>query len=285
MIKKKILRIMTAVSAVLLLGGAFVYFKDDIAQNIADDNLEPFRPIMVSQGTLDDITDNLMTETTTTAKIATVNNIETTAASMETAEPVQAANKLPEDVMQSLIDSAVSLNAAYPDSIGWLYIPDTAISYPVMQSSDNDFYLTHAYDGSRLQAGSVFLDFRCENRFMNPINILYAHNMKNGSMFAGVLNFTNDSYFDSHRYGWLATPETVYRIDFFSCARADWHDSLYDGAMSVADWMPHIENRSVICREMTYSDDDRFISLSTCSYEFQNARTILTGKLVEMNGG
>ena len=285
MIKKKILRIMTAVSAVLLLGGAFVYFKDDIAQNIADDNLEPFRPIMVSQGTLDDITDNLMTETTTTAKIATVNNIETTAASMETAEPVQAANKLPEDVMQSLIDSAVSLNAAYPDSIGWLYIPDTAISYPVMQSSDNNFYLTHAYDGSRLQAGSVFLDFRCENRFMNPINILYAHNMKNGSMFAGVLNFTNDSYFDSHRYGWLATPETVYRIDFFSCARADWHDSLYDGAMSVADWMPHIENRSVICREMTYSDDDRFISLSTCSYEFQNARTILTGKLVEMNGG
>ena len=285
MTKKNKLRIVATVSAALLLGGTLVYFKDDIAQDIADDNLEPFRPIMVSQGTLDDITDDLMTETTTTSKIATVSNTETTTASAESAEPIQAADTLPEDVMQSLIDSAVSLHDTYPDAIGWLYIPDTAISYPVMQSSDNDFYLTHAYDGSRLQAGSVFLDFRCENRFMNPINILYAHNMKNGSMFAGVLKFTDSAYFDAHRYGWLATPETVYRIDFFSCARADWHDSLYDGAMSVADWVPHIEDRSVICREMTYSDDDRFISLSTCSYEFQNARTILTGKLVEMNGG
>ena len=100
-----------------------------------------------------------------------------------------------------------------------------------------------------------------------------------------MLKFTDSVYFDAHRYGYLATPETVYRIDFFSCARADWHDSLYDGSMSVAEWVPHICDKSVVSREMTYSDDDRFISLSTCSYEFQNARTILTGKLVEMNGG
>lgn len=120
---------------------------------------------------------------------------------------------------------------------------------------------------------------------MNPINIVYAHNMKNGSMFAGVLKFSDSAYFDNHRYGWLSTPETVYRIDFFSCARADWHDELYDGSLSAADWIPHVENLSVVCREMEYSENDRFISLSTCSYEFQNARTILTGKLVETIGG
>ena len=150
-----------------------------------------------------------------------------------------------------------------------------------MQSDDNDYYLSHAYDGTYLKAGSVFLDYRCEGRFQNPINIVYAHNMKNGSMFAQVTNFKNDSYFESHKYGWLATPETVYRIDFFSCAVADWHDSLYEGDTPVAEWVPHICDKSVVGREITYSDDDRFISLSTCSYEFQNARTILTGKLVE----
>ena len=100
-------------------------------------------------------------------------------------------------------------------------------------------------------------------------------------MFAQVTNFKNDSYFESHKYGWLATPETVYRIDFFSCAVADWHDSLYEGDTPVAEWVPHICDKSVVGREITYSDDDRFVSLSTCSYEFQNARTILTGKLVE----
>lgn len=281
--KKNKLKIAAAVSAALLLGGAVLLFKDDIAQNISENDLKPFRPIMVSQGTLDDITDELITETTA-AEIISIGSIQTTVTA-DISQNIAVSDTLPDEVRQSLIDSAQSLNNTYPDAIGWLYIPDTSISYPVMQSADNDYYLSHAYDGSYLKAGSVFLDNRCENRFMNPINIVYAHNMRNGSMFAGVLNFADPAYFDSHRYGWLSTPETVYRVDFFSCAKADWHNELYDGSLSVTDWIPHIENLSVVCREVEYSENDRFISLSTCSYEFQNARTILTGKLVEMIGG
>ena len=258
-------------------------FKDDIAQNISENDLKPFRPIMISQGTLDDITNELIAKTTA-AEIISIGSTQITATA-EIPQNITVSDTLTDDVRQSLIDSAQSLNNAYPDAIGWLYIPDTSISYPVMQSDDNDYYLSHAYDGSYLKAGSVFLDHRCENRFMNPINIVYAHNMKNGSMFAGVLNFSDPAYFDSHRYGWLSTPETVYRVDFFSCARTDWHDELYDGSLSVTDWIPHVENLSVVCREVEYSENDRFISLSTCSYEFQNARTILTGKLVETIGG
>lgn len=283
MTKKKKLGIMAAISAVLLLGGALLCFKDDIAQEIAENDLEPFRPITISQGTLDEITDDLIAETTA-AEIIPIGSTKTTVTA-EISQNIAVSDTLPDDVRQSLIDSAQSLNNAYPDAIGWLYIPNTSISYPVMQSDDNDYYLSHAYDGSYLKAGSVFLDNRCENRFMNPINIVYAHNMKNGSMFAGVLNFADAAYFDNHRYGWLSTPETVYRVDFFSCAKADWHDELYDGSLSAADWIPHIEHLSVVCREVEYSENDRFISLSTCSYEFENARTILTGKLVEMNGG
>lgn len=270
-------------SAALLLGGAVLLFKDDIAQNISENDLKPFKPIMVSQGTLDDITDELMGETAA-AEIVPIGSIQTTATA-EIPQNIAVSDTLTDDVRQSLIDSAQSLNNAYPDAIGWLYIPDTAINYPIMQSDDNDYYLSHAYDGSYLKAGSVFLDHRCENRFMNPINIVYGHNMRNGSMFAGVVNFADPAYLDSHRYGWLSTPETVYRVDFFSCAKADWHDELYDGSLSAADWIPHVENLSVVCREMEYSENDRFISLSTCSYEFQNARTILTGKLVETIGG
>lgn len=281
--KKNKLKIAVAVSAALLLGGALLLFKDDIAQNISENDLKPFKPIMVSQGTLDDITDELMGETAT-AEIVPIGSTQTTAAS-EIPQNIAVSDTLTDDVRQSLIDSAQALNNAYPDAIGWLYIPDTSISYPVMQSDDNDYYLSHAYDGSYLKAGSVFLDHRCENRFMNPINIVYAHNMKNGSMFAGVLNFADSAYFNSHRYGWLATPENVYRIDFFSCAKADMNDELYDGSMPVSQWIPHIAERSTVFKDADFSEDDRFISLSTCSYEFKNARTILTGKLVETIGG
>lgn len=283
MTKKMKLGIMAAVSAALFLGGAMLYFKDNIAQEIAENNLEPFRPITISQGTLDKITDDLIAETTA-AEIIQIGNTQTTVTA-DISQNIAVSDALPDDVRQSLIDSAQSLNNAYPDAIGWLYIPDSSINYPVMQSDDNDYYLSHAYDGSYLRAGSVFLDNRCENRFMNPINIVYAHNMKNGSMFAGVLKFADSAYFDSHRYGWIATPETVYRIDFFSCAKADMYDELYDGSMPVSQWIPHIADRSAVFRDADFSENDRFISLSTCSYEFENARTILTGKLVETIGG
>lgn len=276
--KKNILRIAAAVSAALLLGGFYFYFKDDIAQEKADSDLLPFRPIMVSQGILDEITDDLMETTAADTAI----NVSYTIANEA---PVTASDTIPDEVRQSLVESAQSLNSEYPDAIGWLYIPNTNISYPVTQGKDNEYYLSHAYDGSSLKAGTIFLDCRCENRFMNPVNILYGHSMKNGTMFAGVLNFADSSYFDSHRYGWLATHETVYRIDFFSCAKTDCNDELYDGNTPISEWIPHICEKSVVLKETDYADNDRFISLSTCSYEFKNARTVLTGRLVEMTGG
>ena len=283
MTKKIKLGLMATVSAALLLGGAMLYFKDDIAQEIAENDLEPFRPITVSQSTLDEITSDLIAETTTKNTIKT-DSIETTVTA-EIPQNTAVSDTLPGDVRQSLIESAQAMNSAYPDAVGWLYISDTPINYPIMQRDDNDFYLYHAYDGSSLKSGSIFLDYRCENRFMNPINIVYGHNMSNGSMFAGLLSFADSAYFDSHRYGWLSTPKTVYRVDFFSCAKADMYDELYDGSTPVSQWIPHIADRSAVFRDADFSENDRFISLSTCSYEFENARTILTGKLVEMNGG
>lgn len=193
--KKNKLKIAAAVSAALLLGGAVLLFKDDFAQEINTEKLKDFAPPIAVQTQLDDYTDSLIAETTSVPNTESIpsETIVTDIADV----PVQASDTLPAEVRQELMETAQSLNNTYPDALGWLYIPNTAISYPVMQSDDNDYYLSHAYDGSYLKAGSVFLDYRYESRFMNPINILYAHNMKNGSMFAGVLSFTNDSYFES----------------------------------------------------------------------------------------
>ena len=273
MTKKAKISIAAAVSAALLFGGSFIFFKDDIAQKKADSDISPYRPTPEIQHELDVISADLMTEAATAVESAppeTVTSVVTE----------KAAVVLPDELRQSLIDSAQSLNEAYPNAIGWLYIPNTRISYPVMQGEDNEYYLHHDFDGSPLKAGSVFLDCRCENRFMNPVNILYGHNMKNGSMFAQVTSYTTDSFFEAHRYGWLSTPETVYRLDFFSCSIVRSDDRLYNGNSPISEWIPHIYDRAVVSREMSYSGNDRFISLSTCSYEFENARTVLTGRLV-----
>ena len=278
--KKTILRALAAVSAAaLLLGGAYLLTKDDFRQKLKETEIKPYMPTPTILAALDEASEP---EKTTSIAVSTIHEdeISPTTTSETTATP-----ELPSEVKEQLIDSAQSLNEAYPNAIGWLYIPNTRISYPVMQGEDNEYYLHHDFDGSPLKAGSVFLDCRCENRFMNSVNILYGHSMKNGTMFAGVLNFSDSSYFDSHRYGWLATPEIVYRIDFFSCAKTDCNDELYDGNTPISEWIPHICEKSVVLKETDYADNDRFISLSTCSYEFKNARTVLTGRLVEMTGG
>ena len=278
--KKTILRALAAVSAaVLLLGGAYLLNKDDFRQRLKETEMKPYMPTPAILAALDEASEP---KTTTVTEITTSIVTEYKVTSTTTAYTTTASPELPSGVKEQLIDTAVSLNNAYPDAIGWLYIPDTVINYPVMQSDDNFYYLKHAYDGSPLKAGSVYLDYRCEGRFQNPINIVYAHNMKNGSMFAQITRFKNDSFFEKHKYGWLATPETVYRIDFFSLAVADWHDELYKGDTSISEWIPHIYGRSAVSREMTYTDFDKFVSFSTCSYEFENARNILTGKLVEV---
>ena len=276
--KKTILRALAAVSAAaLLLGGAYLLTKDDFRQRLKETEIKPYMPTPTILAALDEASEP---ETTTSIAVSTIPEDEISPTT--TSETTTATPELPSEVKEQLIESAQLLNTAYPDAIGWLYIPDTVINYPVMQSGDNSYYLDHAYDGSPLKAGTVYLDCRCEGRFRNPINIVYAHNMKNGSMFAQITRFKNDSFFESHKYGWLATPETVYRIDFFSLAVADWHDELYKGDTSISEWIPHLYDRSAVCREMTYTDDDRFVSFSTCSYEFENARNILTGKLVEV---
>lgn len=281
---KKTKWILAAVSAALLLGGAVLLFKDDAAQKMSDSRMDEFQPNPSVLTVLDEF--SIQTETTdgTQTTEATAETLVETNSDTSTTEsvPFVTSETLPAEVMQELTAQAEELNNTYPDAIGWLYIPGTNINYPIMQSADNDFYLHHAPDGRSLKAGSVFLDFRCENRFMNGVNIVYAHNMNNGSMFAGVTKFKDAGYFDSHRYGWLATSETVYRIDFFSAAVVDRYDSLYDGSVLSADWFPHLAEVSTIYEASEFSDTDRFISLSTCSYEFENARTVLTGKLTEM---
>lgn len=282
--KKKAIGILAVASAAaLLLGGAYLLTKDDIAQKIAEKDLTPYMPSLVAQGALDYSEDNLITEgtlITTTADIEAGFTVET----VNTEVITTTQTVLTKDVIEELKGQAQEMQETYPDAIGWIYIPNTNINYPIMQGEDNDFYLTHGTDGRSLKCGCIELDFRCESRFQNNFNILYGHNMKNGSMFANVCRFKEKSYYDSHPYGWVYTPDAVYRLDFFSVAVTDWYDEIYNGFRSLDEWTPHLKEISRIYENVGLTEQDRLVLLSTCSYEFDNARTVLTCRLVEMEG-
>ena len=151
-----------------------------------------------------------------------------------------------------------------------------------MHSGDNEFYLHRAVDGGYLRVGSIFLDFRCNADFTGKINILYGHNMSDGSMFADVTNFIDSGYFDSHNYGWLTTENAVYKIDFFSVSQPENYDSFYDVTGDVNVWLDNLRLNSFNWRNVGISEENQFISMSTCTGSEGSSRTVLTGKLTEI---
>lgn len=252
--RNKIIFITAAViSAALLFGGLFLLFRDDVGEMIQEENIKPFVPNF------------------TLLKVREDNNQE----EKNNAE-------IPSEAEEKLKEQTQELCNNIDNSVGWINVPETIINYPVMYSGDNEFYLHRAVDGSYLRVGSIFLDYRCNADFTGKINVLYGHNMSDGSMFADVMKFIDSGYFDSHNYGWLTTEKTVYKIDFFSLSQPENYDDFYDVNSDIDLWLDDLRANSFIWRNIGISEEDQFISLSTCTGSEGSSRTVLTGKLTEI---
>ena len=178
-----------------------------------------------------------------------------------------------------------------PDIIGWLTLPDTAINYPVTQTNDNEYYLHHLYDGTYNKTGCLFADYENKEDFSDRNTIIYGHNMRDGSMFATLNEYDEQSYYDGHPQMYLVTPDGGYIVDIFTAFvakpgesgsdtspwRLDWKD---DGAYTT--WLSEMAGRSVIETDVTVTSSDKVLTLSTCT-PGGASRFIVMGKLEAVN--
>lgn len=179
----------------------------------------------------------------------------------------------------------VSLQTINAEIIGWLYCEGTSISYPVVQGDDNSYYLNHLFDRTRNSSGSVFLDSRNWPDLSDRNSILYGHNMKNGSMFASLTGYKDQAFYEEHPRFLLMTPGKNYTIDVFSSTVVSeedgfWKVEFQDDAEFDA-WLQSVISRSKINTGTRPGPDDRVVTFSTCSYEYEGARFIVTGILRE----
>ncbi len=169
------------------------------------------------------------------------------------------------------------------DIVGWIYIEGTTVNYPIVQGYDNDQYLYRLIDGTYNSSGSIFMDYRNESDFTNRHTILYGHHMNNGSMFSDVLNYKEQEYFDEHPIALIITPEQNYVLELFTGYVADTRDSAWDRSFSsdeaYANWLRSIGKKSRFYVNIIPETSDRVVTLSTCSYEFDDARFVVTGVL------
>ena len=176
-----------------------------------------------------------------------------------------------------------ALAAVNPDVTAWLYGPDTGISYPVVQGTDNDYYLDHLFDGTANGAGCLFVDASCRPDFSGRNTVIYGHRMKNGTMFAALGNYQEQAYYDAHPVFLLLTPEGRYVVELFSGYVADTAESAwtldFSDEQAYQAWLEEVVEKSAFSSEVSPGAEDRVVTLSTCSYEFENARFVLHGVL------
>lgn len=172
-----------------------------------------------------------------------------------------------------------------PDIIAWLYSEGTPINYPVVQAEDNKYYLRRLTDGSYNSNGTLFLDCRCAPDFSEFSSIIFGHRMKSKAMFGTLPEYAEQEYFEAHPVMWLLTPENDYRIELVAGFMTYAGSEVYEPMESEREKQEFLDNaisNSLFESNVRCSTEDRFVCLSTCSYEYENARLILLGKLVDL---
>ena len=158
------------------------------------------------------------------------------------------------------------LLAVKDDIIGWIYIENTDISYPVLCGRDNQQYLFQSYEKKYLTAGSIYIDYRCSRDFTDSRTVIYGHNMHNGSMFGKLDKFTKESYMKEHPYVYILLPsgETL-KYEVKKAYKADVEGKVYD--------LPSGEAQN---------PEDRKLYLSTCTEDSSDThRFVVECELVE----
>ena len=184
-----------------------------------------------------------------------------------------------------IIPEYETLYAGNADFVGWIKIADTRIDYPVMQTKDDpEYYLRKAYDGTYDIHGTPFLDSRCDLRAADNY-IIYGHHMRDGTMFADLMKFTDADFcrsdpeirFDTlyERGVWHVV--TVFKIsadavDVFPYNRFSDFSS---GEYSAADYIARCRPYAIWYDDSVDTEGKKLLTLSTCDYTYENGRLVV----------
>lgn len=172
-----------------------------------------------------------------------------------------------------------------PQIVGWIYCEGTGINYPIAQGKDNRYYLEHVFDRQANGSGCIFLDCTNSSDFSDRNSVIYGHNMKNGTMFASLLQYKDQAYYEAHPRLLLVTPEKNYTIELFAgYVLSGWGNAWMIGFADDAtfgSWLTECTERSCFRSPIVPTSGDRVLTLSTCTYEYDDARFVVQGILRE----
>ena len=167
------------------------------------------------------------------------------------------------------------------DVVGWIYLEDSKINFPVVQGDDNAEYLYWLINGEYNSAGTPFVDYRNEADFSDRNTVIYGHNMNNGTMFADLHKYTDQEYYNSHPVIQLLTPQGNYTLEIFAGyitgLDADAWQLSFESDEEFEEWLEEAQEKSAFVSSVIPTVEDRVVTLSTCSSSANKTRFVLLG--------
>ncbi|WP_343003819.1 class B sortase [Clostridium sp. 2218st1_F5_2218SCRN_220325] len=182
--------------------------------------------------------------------------------------------------------NTIDLSSINKDFVCWINIENTNIDYPVVQSKDNSYYLHRDIYGNYLYAGTTFLDYR--DYYDDSKNlIIYGHNMKNTTMFSQLEKFKEESFFKSNPTITLTDKngEKNYEVFAVLLVKKDYPYTIpnFNSDDEYNKFLNKIVDDSIFSTQNKPTSSDKILTLSTCSYEFKDARTVVFCKEKKIN--
>lgn len=179
------------------------------------------------------------------------------------------------------------------DIIGWLEIENTPINFPVMQGTDNEYYMKHTYNKEYSNDGSIFLDKSYDWNLPSSNLLLYGHNNKNGNMFQGLLEYEKESYYKEHPKVKFTTVEedseyeiiAVFKSRVYYKSEKDVFRYYYfinaENEQEYNNYVEQSKKASLYDTGKTATYGDQLLTLSTCEYSQEDGRFVIVAKKIK----
>lgn len=182
-----------------------------------------------------------------------------------------------------------SLHQINNEIIGWIEIPNTNINYPLLITTDNEFYLTHSYDKKLNKNGSIFLDCNTTifKNYKHQNIFIYGHNMKNITMFNEMKNYVNQKYYDENKIIYITFQNCKLELEVFSAYSNNDNSTFKQQFMSdeaYKNYLIEIVLRNRIKSNLNLEEiSDSIFTFYTCSYEKENSRYYIHARIKQCN--
>lgn len=205
--------------------------------------------------------------------------------------PDETTNELAQ-VNNGFIDKVKELQQENADVKGWIRIDDTSINYPLLQTDNNNYYLTHNYKKEKSSYGSIFINCNCNIKNENANVIIYGHDMKDGQMFKELLKYQDKAFYEQHPIIKITTDESEedYEIICTFKSRVFYQDEKnvfrfyhyfdFENENQYNEYINNCKKIQLYDTGKTASYGEQLITLVTCEYSQENGRMVVVAKKI-----